>query len=220
MRNVRKRGIMTWAGVTLIGVMATTAAAQMTARKPAHQEKRLQEVRQLSADSVASSIEIADDDLETVATLTTARGFLAKRGGGFLDTLTSDNMLRAMVSKADGRTSWQLYQTVRYSESDWRHFTSVNYETVSGPRHAQLTVINTDVRCNYGICAHEETIGFELPEDLLEAIVANNVGRPDAVWRFRFNAKSGFHWTDDMPVTEIAGALQAVKHYRTQKGFE
>ena len=220
MRIVRKRGIMTWAGVTLIGVMTTTAAAQMTARKPAHQEKRLQEVRQLSTETVANSIEISDDDLETVATLTTAKGFLTKKGGGFLDTLTSDNMLRALVGKNDGRTTWQLYQTIRYSEPDWRHFTSVNYETPTGPKHAQLTVINTDVRCTYGICTHEETVGFEVSEDFLKTIVANNAGKPDAAWRFRFNAKSGFHWTDDMPVTEIAGALLAVRRYRAQKGFE
>ena len=221
MQVVRKRSTKLGVAGALIAIAAVTAAsAQMTARKPSHQEKRLQEVRQLSAEAVAGSIEIADDDLEIVATLTTANGFLPKRGGGLLDTLTSDNMLRAMVGKSDGRTSWQLYQTMRYSESDWRHFTSVNYETPGGPRHAEITVIDTDVTCRYGLCTYQEIVGFNLDEALLESIVVQGAGKPDAVWRFRFNARSGLHWTDDMPVTEIAGALMAVKRYRQQKGFE
>ncbi|MEK7414676.1 MAG: hypothetical protein AAB263_15285 [Planctomycetota bacterium] len=220
MRVDLKRWIKAWAGVTLMSIgSAATASPEMTERKPVHQEKRLKEVRLVTPEAVANSVAIADDDLETVATITTATAFTPKRSS-FFDTLLADNMLRAMVSKTTGRTVWQRYQTISYSGSEWRHFTSVNYETAAGPRHAQLTVIRTDVQCPYGSCSYEEVIGFDLTEDLLEAIVTRNAGNPAGIWRFRFNSKNGLSWADDMPVAEIAGALMAVKRYRTQKGLE
>lgn len=196
-----------------------TALPQMTERSAKAQEKRSKEILALSADAVANSVSISDDDLETVATITTATAFMPKRGS-FFDTLLADNMLRAMVGKATGRTSWQLYQTMTYSDPERRDFTSVNYETPTGPKNEPLTIINRDVRCNYGICTYEETVGFNVQEELLEAIVKQSAGKPGAVWRFRLNARNGVSWTDDMPVEEIMGALTAVSRYRTRKGLE
>lgn len=197
---------------------ASPAAALMTERSAKVQEKRLQEVRALTAEGVANHVTI-DDDLETVVTLKTAEVFLPKRGG-FFDTLLADNMLGAMVGKSTGRTHWQLYQTIHHTEPDWRNLQSVNYETPNGPRNAPLTAINSDVECKYGVCSRDEVVGFDVTEELLEAIVAHHAGKPDAVWRFKFNARNGINWTDDIPVTEIAGALLAVRRYRAQKGFE
>jgi hypothetical protein len=219
---LRSKGL--WIGVCAAGILAGSAhegraAALMTERNAKSQEKRLEEVRALTIEDVIKRIVVDDDDLETVATIKTTEAFLPKRGS-FFDTLIADNMLRAMVSKATGRTQWQLYQTIHYTDPDWRNLTSVNYETPTGPRSVQVTVISTDVQCNYGICSYDEIVGFNMDEQLLEAIVARNAGKTDAVWRFKFNARNGIDWKDDLPVAEIAGALLAVKRYRQQKGFE
>lgn len=198
---------------TLQLAMPNLASAQAvtgwTEKQAAH---RTELFARLTAEHFDKTSTLKDDDLETVATITTAPGFTFK--GGFTDRVRADSFLRAFIEKTTGRTSYQLYATITYT-GQWRTFESGTFSTPAGPVSQPLTVIDHSVTCPYSICVYTEVVALELTESFLRQLAQRADERPVTPWRFRFKAKDSEDWTDDIAPAEAAGLLLAVDRYRT-----
>ena len=132
----------------------------------------------------------------------------------FTDRVRADSFLRAFIEKTSGRTSYQLYATITYT-GQWRTFESGTFSTPAGPMGQPLTVIDHSVSCTYSVCVYIEVVALVLTESFLRQLAQRADERPVAPWRFRFKARDGEDWTDDMAPAEAAGLLLAVDRYRS-----
>jgi hypothetical protein len=176
--------------------------------------KQLNALQSLSPADVAARVVINDDDLEPVATLTTAAAYSSR--GAFTDRVRSDNFLRAFVNKTTGATSFQLYQSITYT-SEWRNFQSVNFATPSGTQSAPIVKISHRVDCQFGPCVIFDEVGFDVSGDTMRAIANTYVAGNSPLWRFRFKAQNGIDWEDRMAPAEVAGMLLAVESYKAKR---
>ena len=198
---------------TLTCSMMLPAAAQERSSDEINvlSDRQMRRQHAITPEQVANDIDIDDDDLEAVATLTTREAWTAR--GGFTDPVRSDNMLRAFVTKSTGRVRYQLYHEITYS-TDWRRFETVNYLVDGAPVTAELTPIASDVvTCEYGACVHRELVAFDIPVELLEEIAALYQPGASPQWRYRLKARSGIDWDDHIPPAEAAGILLAVERF-------
>jgi hypothetical protein len=206
---------LVWA--LLIGTVGISPAL---AEKPKKIPKQYQQLMALTPEQFRTSATLKDDDLETVATITTQPGWQQK--DGLLKIVNSDEYFRAFIDKKTGKTTFQVYKYVRYY-GDWAFFQTVNHETPSGPISQELNVISRDVgTCNkYLGCEHTETFGFNVDETLLRQIAAKYVAGQSvtSVWRFRLKAKSGVQRDEAFVPAEVAGLLAAVDSYKRQKNL-
>ncbi len=196
---------------------SATAASNDLGWSEKQQAKRIKHYGRLTPEHFDDTITLSDDGLEVTASLSTEKGYRFK--GGFSDPVRANVFLRTLINKQTGRTIHQLYASLRYS-GNWRFFNGATYSTSVGPISAELMVINRDVDCQYGTCVHNEQVAFAVPESTLRRIAEGSDERPVQPWRFRFKAKNGLDWTDDIPPAEVAGLLMAVDRYRTQHGLQ
>lgn len=177
-------------------------------------EKDKAKLLKLTVDQFVKTVAIKDDDLETIATIDTKRGF--RPAGGFFDIQGSDIFLRALVDKASGKATFQAYQLLWYKHTQLRDYRIVNYqlgENAIGT--AVLTrlserVIECDQYSAVLGCTRSEEVVFEIPELLLRQIAS----RPaDQVWRIKFRAQSGNDWEEIVSPLEAAGLLSAVETF-------
>jgi hypothetical protein len=198
--------------LTMLAPLAVPALAQSPEESIEPSPKQVEKMQAITPEAVARSVVVKDDDLEPIATFVTADAY--QNNGKFTDRVRSDNMLRAFLSKATGRTTFQVYQSVTYGAAR-RDFTSVNYATPDGPLTAELTRIGFEVLgCGYGTCSYKESVGFNIDEAVLRAIASQYVPGNSPFWRFRFKAQNGLSWDDRMMPAEVAGLLRAVDAYR------
>jgi len=173
--------------------------------------KQMQQLQALTPEAAQRAITISDDDLETVATITSEKVW--KSRGKFTDRVRSDNFLRAFIVKASGKVRYQLYQEITYS-GEWRQFTSVNYATPDGPASVPVVSISKDVvTCSSGLCVYREVVGFDIPAEQLAAIAESYQPGQSKLWRFRFKGQGGLDWEDRLAPAEAAGLLLAVREY-------
>jgi len=211
--------VITAVVVVTLAATSSYAAVQLPTQFSEKQlEKRAKKLAKLSPQHFAETATVQDDDLETIATITTSDGFIWR--GGFTSRVKADNFLRAFVDKKSGEALWQLYQTVNYNV-DWRRFTSVNVKFPQGLERRDIDIISRDVvSCAYGTCAYRETIAFSLEEEELRSLLSSTTDPKTAFFRFKFNAQNSLDWTDDISLMEIQGALMAVDNYRQEKGLD
>ncbi|TKD51520.1 hypothetical protein [Sphingomonas baiyangensis] len=172
---------------------------------------RIERYAFLTPEGVAKIVDVADDDLEPAATLSTERVFVFK--GGLTDRVRADTFFRAIVGKQTGATVYQLYARLRYS-GEMRRFTVANYDDGGQPTGVPLIVADRRVECLYGNCGGIEDVAFTVPEETMRALAMRAAERPVQPWRVRFKAENGQDWTDDIAPAEAAGLLIAVDRYR------
>ncbi|MGA1797596.1 hypothetical protein VH567_02315 [Sphingomonas sp. 4RDLI-65] len=158
-----------------------------------------------------------DDDLDTVATITTADGFTRRRP--LLGIAPDDVFLRAFIDKRSGRTAYQVYATVRYRDYGWADWQAVNYATPTGPRSiATQRIARVRASCGRGFaCARSETVGFTIDAALLKMNAALYMSDQSTVWRFKLMAHNGAERPLLLTTAEISGLLMAVDAYRTDR---
>lgn len=203
---------------TAAGLLISTvpANAQTKEEKDEPSPKQLVQINALTPDGVANGVVIEDDDLETIANLTTVEAFRGKRG--FNDVVEADNCFRAFVDKRTGRVTYQLYQTIAYAIQR-RDFRSVNFATDEGPKTAELLQIGNEITaCNNGVCGYEDTIAFPVSIELMREIAGKYVAGTTYFWRFKFKSRTSFDWEDRISAAEAAGLLIAVERYQAAKG--
>lgn len=109
-------------------LMAAAAPASASADPLPHQVGAL---FAMTPDQFAAAADVKDDALETVATISTMRGW--QQHDGLLRIVNDDGFFRAFIDKTSGETRFQVYHMVRYTEQHRARFEVVNYETPDGP---------------------------------------------------------------------------------------
>ncbi|MEZ5687871.1 MAG: hypothetical protein R3E21_03645 [Caenibius sp.] len=201
-------------GFAMMAMPLPAQAQVWTEWSEKQQARRLEQFARLTPEHFARTSKIEDDGLEVVATIHTRDGYTFK--GGLTDRMRADTFLRAFVDKRSGSATYQLYAQLSYS-GEWRTFSSALYATSQGPVSVPLTVIDRDVDCHYGTCVFTEHVTFPLPEEIVRELAGQADEHTVKPWRFRFKARSGLDWTDDMTPAEAAGLLLAVERYRAAK---
>jgi len=182
-------------------------------------ETQVQTAHTLTKEHFRDTAEVKDDPLDTVATLSTANNRREKRS--IPDLSSQNNFLRANVDKKTGKAVFQLYQVIYYSGYGWNFYQVANYESPIGPQSQPATVIARDVGgcMQYVGCNYVEQVAFEIDESLLRRIAASYAPGTDAVWKFKFMAKSGRVYYDGMLPAELSGLLAKVDEYRKRNGL-
>lgn len=190
-------------GASMLSPAPSTAATAI--------EKVAQRLSALTPESVAAKVSLKDDELEATAVFDTQSVYQEKEG--LLRIVNNDVFLRAFVDKRTGRTRYQVYSVVTYSDSQWQFFDRATFLTSQGVSEVSLDVIHRQVvLCSAGYgCQYSEQVGFELNEEIVRAIARLYVpGGPLAIWRFRLKAKGGRDHDDGIAVAEVAGLVQRV----------
>jgi hypothetical protein len=200
-----------------LGTIPTLANAQTD---PAGNAKKLVKDREnlakLTPSEFQTTATIRDGDLDTVATIETAKGFVSKVSAR--PVIKADNFLRAAIDKTTGLTVYVLYQSIEFVglPSGFRDYSRVTYQSAAGLKSAALTSISHDVEmCSgiTGLCVYREDFTVALDEDALRWIATLPVG---TFWRFKFTGKSdGSDWEDQLTPAEAAGLQAAVSAYKT-----
>ena len=211
---MQRRGLVLMAAIFMC---ATGALAQTEYERIEPSPKQLAKLQALTPEEVSRVIAIKDDDLETIASLTTLRAY--QSNGKFTDKVRSDNMFRAFVNKRSGSVRYQLYQSVTYN-FEYRNFHSVTYASDTGPHSVKLDALSHDVlACSGAMCTYQDIIGFDLDEQQMKRIAATYVPGASPMWRFKFRAQNGMDWEDRIAPAEAAGLLAAVAAYRKTHGL-
>jgi hypothetical protein len=200
------RWTMTVAILTLVIGQASAASSQPNS------ERRL---AAMTPAQFQARTTLQDDALDTVATITTANGFVERKP--LLERALDDVFLRAFIDKTTGRASYQAYVRIRYRDYGWANWNTANYATPAGPR-AVATQLIARVRasCSRGFaCLRSETIGFAIGASLLNANAKLYVGAGTPSWPFKISAQNGGERSFVLSMAEIAGLLMAVDAYRT-----
>lgn len=208
------------AGMTGVPCLAQGQPGQYEMRTEKQQAKRLAKMTMLKVEGVANAVTVSDDPFESAVILSSSAVFPSPRS--FTDRVLGENFIRVFVDRKTGKAAFQLYQSVSYL-GDWRRFEQVNIMFPEGLRTKSLTRIDDKMRDCYAVnfCGREETLGFDLSEEDMEAIAAMKPeanGAP-ALLRFRFKSNASFDWTDDISPIEAAGVLVALKRWREAKGL-
>ncbi len=202
------RWTMTVAILTLVIGQASPAPSQSSG------ERRL---AAMTPAQFQARTTLRDDALDTVATITTANGFVERRP--LLGAAHDDVFLRAFIDKTTGRATYQAYVRIRYRDYGWANWNTANYATPAGPRTiATQRMARVRASCPRGYaCLRSETIGFAIGAPLLRANAKLYVGDGATSWPFKILAQNGGERSFLLSGAEIAGLLMAVDAYRTDR---
>jgi len=156
---------------------------------------------------------LQDDDLDTIATITTADGFVERRP---LLGLAPDDVF---LHKKTGRSAYQVYATMRYRGYGWADWRVANYATPTGPRSIPTRrIARLRVSCSRSLpCPRSETIGLAVDAALLKDNAALYSAETITSWRFKILARDGRERNLLLSTAEIAGLLMAVDAYRIDR---
>jgi hypothetical protein len=209
---------------TVLGtmIMAVPVNAQMITAKQVEQKRAKDRERllKLTPEHFAQTITFDDDDLQTVATLSTEKGFRTPHG--LFDIQGADIFLRAHVGKKEGETSYQVYLESFYQATSTRDYTSANFLVDGEVQSAKLiTLSNRTVKCEQYSdvlgCTRAETVTFIVSEAALRAAAALPQG---TFWRIKFRARAGDDWEDQIAPAEAAGLLAAIDAFKAKRGIK
>lgn len=156
---------------------------------------------------VKAKLSVIDDDLETEVKIDTQRTRTLWTKDNEISDIT---FIRAWINKTTGNRRFQIYSHIDYDDPDWRFYSTVNFQTPSGPQSAILTKIAAKPYHWGKDLRHSEDVGFEIPEALLRELAGKYIDGSDAALKFRLFAKTGRNKDFSIPVFEIAGLLLKV----------
>lgn len=168
----------------------------------------------LSPADFARQVEVTADPRAVV--LSTREAY--RRGRVVQGAHVDEVYLRAVVDRASGRVSWQVWHdlvTVR------RHRNVVAVQYLSGGilHTAQpLAVDHAHAQCpptdGAGFCNRITRIGFELPESAVREMAASYDAGSRAPWRLHFRDGAGRDVISGMAPAEAAGLISALEAWR------
>jgi len=210
------RAILATACLALCASSVSASVMITPAQIAEKREKDKGKLLRMSPADFQRTVQITDDDLETVATLSTVKGFRSL--GGLVDMVRADVFLRAHVNKLTGSASYQVYETIMYRGDD-RRYETVNFQDGDAIGTAELTqvshvILDCDPAYRYFGCSRSVDFAFDVPETLLKRVAA---APADRFWRFKFRAQAGDDWEDMISPAEASGLLAAVAAFRDQR---
>lgn len=156
---------------------------------------------------VKALLSVADDDLDTEAKVSTQPTRALWREDSVISNIT---FIRVWVHKSNGSRRFQIYSHIDYDDADWRSYTTVNYQTPTGPQSAVLTEIASKPYHWGKDLRRYEDVAFEVPETLLRQVAAKYIDGSDATLNYRLFAQSGGTENFSIPIFEVAGLLAKV----------
>lgn len=199
---------------TMVAILTLAFGQASAGRSESGDERRL---AAMTPAQFQAKTTLQDDDLDTVATITTEDGLIAKRP--LLGMAPDDVFLRAFIDKRSGRAAYQVYATVRYRDYGWADWRTANYATPNGPRSiGTQRIARVRAACSQrSACARSETVGFAIDTGLMRANAALYALDRITSWRFKLVAQSGAERPLLITTAEISGLLMAVDAYRTDR---
>jgi hypothetical protein len=174
----------------------------------------------LSPAHFAERVRIADDPLEAAVVLSTRDGYTRSRS---IEGARADDVhLRAVIDRATGRVSWQVWHDLAYVGGS-RDLAAVHYLAGGSLRQSEpLLVEHWEDLCpatdGIGSCSQFTRIAFELPEDAVREIAAAWRAGAREPWRLRFKDRRGRDVTGGLAPAEVAGLVGAVDAWRSGAG--
>jgi hypothetical protein len=202
-----------------VGVLVVAAALAVPA--VGHAAERLpRSLAALSSADFASRVHVTDDPAKASVVLSTRNGY--GRARAVKGAHAKDIHLRALVDRASGRVTWQVWHefvTVRGHQG----ITAVHYTLGGTPRTAQPVMAEYgNDECppadGLGMCNRLTRVGFELPERAIREMAAAYHRGSRRPWLLRFQDESGRDVTSSIATAEAAGLVQALDTWRNGQG--
>lgn len=199
-----------------LSLTAALAAALCAAMPAAAHDRLPAALAGLSPADFAADIRIEDDPQASAVVVSTQDGY--PRGRSLKGALADDVHLRAVIDRATGQATWQVWHEIAYVDGR-RDVQAVHYAAGGAAREARpFHVAHRADRCpptdGLGHCGTATRIGFELPESTVREIAASHVPGSRAAWPLRFRATGGRDVTGGLAPAEAAGILRAVDTFR------
>lgn len=184
-------------------------------------KKQTNEWAHLPKEHFARTTTIKDDALETVATLNTINGhqFTIDSTGSVGD----DDFFRAFIDKKSGKTTYQLYQVIRYEDKGWRYFNLFKHESPNGVQSTPAEVITRDVDCSRVAhtekCSYEEHVVLTLDDAFMRWLAKLYSPKEAVALAYKVSPKSGLEREKFILAAEAAGLLDRVDEYLAAHGL-
>lgn len=190
--------------------IALAAAAPMTA---AAYERLPESLARLAPADFARDVQVADDPLEPSIVFSTQAGY--KRGRSLAGAYASDVHLRAVVERATGQVTWQVWHEL-VSHRGHKDLTVVHYLSGGNVQTAQPVGVDKWLdQCpptdGIGSCNQVTRVGFSLPAKTVRELAAAYSQGSREPWRLRFKDASGNDVTGGLAPAEAAGLIAAVE---------
>jgi hypothetical protein len=202
--------------------MGTEASAEIDpslymTRPPKKIEKRNAVLATLTPSNIADGVKLEDDGMEAFAKMSALNAFAVN--AGWADRVEADNLFRAFIDRKTGKVTYQLYQTITYTD-EFRIYDAANVLMPSGLVTKDLRKLGSEIiYCGAGLtCRREETIAIDLDDDEMQAIADVAKIDPMATVRIRFKSHTSMDWNDDLLSVEAQGLLLAVDRWRAKRG--
>lgn len=193
----------------LAAAFVLTPAAQAYERLP-------RALAALSPADFASQVRISDDPTDGAVVLSTREGYARARAvrGAHVD----DVHLRAVVDRASGRVTWQVWHDL-VTVSGHKNVVAVEYVSGGMRRTAQPIAVHQSLgQCpptdGAGFCNRITRIGFELPEGAVRELAASYKSASRAPWLVHFRDGSGKDVIGGIAPAEAAGLITALEAWR------
>ncbi|MBV1688821.1 hypothetical protein KRR38_14355 [Novosphingobium sp. G106] len=175
---------------------------------------------QLSPADFASKVRIVDDPLEPAIVLSTQDGYT--RGRPIKGAQANDVHLRALVDRATGQVSWQVWHQLSYVGQQ-RNLESVQYLAGGALDQSQVMAVENWLdQCpptdGIGSCNQFMKVGFELSDRTIREIAAAYRAGQQTPWRLRFKDRNGRDVTGGLAPAEAAGLLDALETWKRAAG--
>jgi len=179
-------------------------------------QQQMDQALSLDVDHFKQTMQVRDDQLETVVVFSTQDGFVQKHG--LLGIVWSDSFLRGYIDKRTGEKTYQCYVAMRHTMGDWARPYQANY---GKPLRTQdVRKVDSDVDCSgsdlYGSCKYEEHVVFEIhPDEVLRIWMEVT---PDdfkvKVWRFRIKNQGTEDYDDGILLPEMLALVEVMNEYQ------
>lgn len=174
----------------------------------------------LSPADFAAQVHVTDDRTRPAVVLSTREAYT--RGRAVQGAHVDDVHLRAVVDRASGRVTWQVWHdlvTVRR----YRNVVSVQYVSGGELRTARPIAVDHSLgQCpptdGPGFCNKITRIGFELPESAVREMAASYAAGSRAPWRLHFRDAAGRDVSSGIAPAEAAGLVAALEAWRGNAG--
>lgn len=191
-------------------MLAFTPAAEAYERLP-------RALAALSPADFARQVHVTDDQARPAVVLSTREGY--ERGRVVQGAHVDDVHLRAVVDRASGRVTWQVWHdlvTVRRH----RNVVSVQYMADGELRTAKPIAVDHSLgQCpptdGPGFCNRITRIAFELPERTVREMAASYDAKSRVPWRLHFRDAAGRDVTSGIAPAEAAGLIAAVEAWQS-----
>lgn len=150
---------------------------------------------------------IKNDDMEVLAVLDTSAAH----------NRNSMRFIRALINKKTLKTNYQIYVIDKYYDNSFRKYNSAKYIEANEPVVTSVSVLDQDVNCSLknhaGNCLFQETVLFNLSEEIFSRISDSYNKNKTGTWAYRISSHSGYDLNSSIPFAEFMAISAKAKEF-------